>query len=53
MHSLGELQHDIIVAQGTAIDRVGRVYIQPDTSVAGQVYIGGETNILIEGTVEL
>ncbi len=53
MHSLGELQHDIIVAQGTAIDRVGRVYIQPDTSVAGQVYIGGETNILIEGAVEL
>lgn len=53
LYSLGELERDIVVAQGTAIDRTGRVYIQPDPHVAGRVYIGGETNILIEGTVEL
>ena len=53
MVSLGELKRDIVVAQGTAINRSGRVYIQPDKDTAGRVYIGGETNILIEGTVEL
>ncbi len=53
LHSVGALTHDIVVAQGTVIDRIGRVYIQPDGDVAGQVYIGGETNILIQGTVDL
>jgi len=51
MLSLGELTKDVVVAQGTVINRTGRVYIQPESE--GRVYIGGETNILIEGTVEL
>lgn len=53
LYSTGDLNKDLVIAQGTCIDRTGRVYIQPDTQKAGRVYIGGKTNILIEGTVEL
>ena len=51
--SLGELQSDTIVAQGTCIDRHGRVFITPDRESSGKILIGGETHILIEGSVLL
>jgi len=53
MQSQGLLERSIVVAQGTKIDRVGRVYIDPDPSIAGRVRIGGQTHILIEGMVQL
>jgi len=49
----GELDNPIVVAQGTNIDRHGRVYITPNPSIAGQASIGGQTHILIEGMVEI
>ncbi len=48
-----ELDKPILVAQGTTINREGRVHITPSQSVPGQASIGGHTNILIEGTVYL
>lgn len=48
-----ELDEAVVVAQGTNINRKGRVYITPNPSNAGQVSIGGHTNILVEGTVFL
>lgn len=48
-----KLSHDIVVAQGRCIGREGRVYIAPDPEVEGRVRIGGETSILIEGTLRL
>ncbi len=50
MRSEGRLEHPIVVAQGTAIGREGRVHIRPD---AHRIWIGGRTHVLIEGTVEL
>lgn len=50
---LGELPGDTVVAQGTCINRLGRVYVKPDPQTPGLVYIGGETHILIEGSVSL
>lgn len=47
----GRLDGPVMVAQGTCIGRHGRVSIKP---VAEQnIKIGGQTHILIEGTVEL
>lgn len=51
--SLGLLESSIVVAQGTRIDRAGRVYIDPDAAVPGRVRIGGYSHILVEGTVQL
>jgi len=53
MQSLALLPRSIVVAQGTKIDRAGRVYIDPDPNVAGRVRIGGHTHILVEGVVQL
>ncbi len=58
LSSLGQLDNDIIVAQGTSINRLGRVYINPektenDKSENNRVKIGGETHILVEGSVLL
>lgn len=50
MQSIGQLDRDITVAQGTSINRHGRVSIKPD---GGQVLIGGDTHILIDGHVFL
>jgi len=47
----GCLDTAINVAQGTNINRYGRVSIRPDGS--GGVYIGGDTHILIDGQVNL
>ena len=53
LQQLGRLQKDLLIAQGTRIERFGRVAIRPDVSVPGRVLIGGESHILIEGTVRL
>jgi PhzF family phenazine biosynthesis protein len=42
----------LVIAQGTCIGRVGRVYIRRDER-GGTVWVGGETSILIEGTLTL
>ena len=48
-----QLPESMIVAQGTNIGRIGRVYVSRDTNNNGCVLIGGHTHILIEGTVQL
>jgi PhzF family phenazine biosynthesis protein len=51
MQSNGQLERAITVAQGTNINRHGRVLIKPDDE--GRVFIGGDTHILIDGQVSL
>ena len=53
LHGMGRLGQDLLVAQGTSIGRQGRVYMRPDRENSGTVRIGGETQMLIEGTVIL
>ena len=48
----GRLPRPLDVAQGTRIERTGRVSIRPAGDGAG-ILIGGQTHILIQGTVEL
>lgn len=50
MYGAGVWQGDKTIAQGTSIGRVGRVHVRQD---GDDVWIGGRTNILIEGTVAL
>lgn len=47
----GRLRGPVTVAQGTKINRRGRVFIYP--SGDKDVFIGGDTHIIIEGTVNL
>ena len=53
LDSLGRLENDLVMAQGTQINRHGRVYIKPDKANPGTVRIGGETHLLIEGHITL
>jgi PhzF family phenazine biosynthesis protein len=53
MHEEGRLTRDLKIAQGTRIGRVGRVHIGAARDGSDRVTIGGETQILIEGTLEL
>ena len=46
----GRLGDGLVISQGTALGRHGRVYIRP---AGDRIMIGGDTNILIEGTVDL
>jgi len=46
------LDKDLIVAQGTSIDRHGRVYISKNANEKN-ILIGGDTHVLIDGTVTL
>lgn len=48
MAGQGRLDKSLVMAQGTQIGRVGRVHIRPGN---GAILVGGETNLLIEGTV--
>lgn len=52
MQAEGWLQGPVTVAQGTNINRKGRVSIRPGKDV-GSILIGGQTHILIHGTVNL
>lgn len=47
----GLITESVRVAQGTAIGRHGRVSVQPIDD--GNIKIGGQTHVLIEGSVEL
>ncbi len=53
MQQEGRLTKDLLVKQGTNINRHGRVYIKLDKNTSDRVLIGGETQILIEGAVSL
>lgn len=46
----GQLEDAMVVSQGTALGRDGRVHITP---VDDRILIGGDTHILIEGTVTI
>lgn len=52
MHGDGRLNEPVLVAQGTNIQRHGRVSIRRDGDPQ-RVLIGGQSHILIEGTVDL
>jgi PhzF family phenazine biosynthesis protein len=45
----GQLEEPIVISQGTALGRHGRVHIRPE---GNRILIGGDTHILIEGTVD-
>jgi PhzF family phenazine biosynthesis protein len=51
LQAQGQLEQPVTVAQGTCINRHGRVAITPVDSAT--VRIGGQTHILIEGSVRL
>jgi PhzF family phenazine biosynthesis protein len=50
LRELGELEDELVISQGTALAREGRVHI---THHDDRILIGGDTHILIEGTVDL
>ena len=52
MQAEGRLRGPITIAQGTAIGRRGRVSIRPGKDKGG-ILVGGQTHILIQGTVTL
>lgn len=47
------LDKNTLIAQGTSINRQGRVHITPDPNNPAHASIGGHTSILIEGSVLL
>jgi PhzF family phenazine biosynthesis protein len=47
----GRLPRAIVVAQGTAIGRLGRVSVRPDGPET--VWIGGQVHVLVDGTLTL
>lgn len=51
MQQEGRLERPTTVAQGTVIGRQGRVFVTP--KAPGEVWIGGQVHVLIEGTVRL
>ncbi len=51
LRARGLLEGPLVIAQGTQIGRHGRVYVSPRPD--GEVAIGGQTHILIDGTVLL
>jgi len=53
MQRNGRLQSDLIISQGTCIGRLGRIFIRPTPGNADRILIGGETQVLIEGTLHL
>ncbi len=50
MYGAGHWKSDVTIAQGTCLEREGRVHVR---RASDQVWIGGETQILIEGTLNL
>jgi PhzF family phenazine biosynthesis protein len=51
-YGTGQWREPLVVAQGSCIDRVGRLFIRRDDKT-GTVWVGGQTSILIEGTLTL
>ncbi|MDF1721909.1 MAG: PhzF family phenazine biosynthesis protein [Minwuia sp.] len=52
-NGLGRLDGPLLMSQGSTIGRFGRVHVRPDPAEPGRILIGGNTLILIEGTVDL
>jgi len=52
LHSEGRLDRSITIAQGTIINRHGRVSVTP-LGDSGKILIGGDTHIVIDGFVTL
>ena len=52
LYAEGKLTSAITVAQGTKINRHGRVSIRPDVDT-DKIFIGGDTHIIIDGHVTL
>ena len=52
MHADGRIRGPVRIAQGTCIERAGRVMIRPGGG-DGRILVGGQTHILIDGTVTL
>lgn len=46
------LQANLVMAQGTKMGRLGRVFIEPEAN-SDRVKIGGATRIVIDGTVDI
>jgi PhzF family phenazine biosynthesis protein len=53
LQSNGRLNRKIVMSQGTNVNRTGRVHIRVGTGETSPVYIGGETQIVIEGLVDI
>ncbi len=51
LQARGLLERPLLIAQGTQIGRNGRVYVEPKPG--GEIAIGGQTHILVDGTVLL
>ena len=51
LDSRGRLPESMVVAQGTTINRLGRLYVSCDLSKQNRVLIGRHSHVLIEGTV--
>ncbi len=51
LEARGLLERPLVIAQGTQIGRHGRVYVAPRPG--GEIAIGGQTHVLIDGTVLL
>lgn len=53
LSSMERLNHTMVIAQGTRINRSGRVHVSRDQNDSSKILIGGHTHILIEGTIYL
>ncbi|WP_417513205.1 PhzF family phenazine biosynthesis protein [Minwuia sp.] len=53
MHAEERLNRDLLVSQGQVIGRKGRIHIRRDAGNPDRILIGGATQILIEGHLEL
>ncbi len=53
MYDEGRLQNDLVISQGTNINRHGRIFVGLDPNEEGRILIGGQTQILIEGVLTL
>ena len=53
MYDEGRLQNDLVISQGTNINRHGRIFVESDPNEEGRILIGGQTQILIEGVLTL
>lgn len=51
LHATSRLNGPVVISQGTALGCTGRVHITPNHD--GQIWIGGNVNSLIEGTLTL
>ena len=53
MQQENRLKPEVTVSQGTKINRLGRVFIRVGKSDANPVLVGGETQIVIDGTLTI